>query len=127
MKRQTPERDLQVAYFNWLRKQDNPILKTIHATGNGNYKNIVTAKKSKEEGMLAGVWDVFIPFPSIEGEYPIDYFIWNGLWIEFKSNSGRLTPEQKWFKDTLKDFYKFEVVRDLETAIKITEDWLAGF
>ena len=118
MRRNQPERELQVAYFKWICQQNNQRMQLIHSTGNGNYKNIVTAKKAKEEGMLAGVWDVFFPYPAY-GK--------SGLWIEFKSPIGRLTKEQKWFQKSLEDFYAFAVVKTLEEAIDITENWFEDY
>ena len=112
-----PERDLQVSYFIWVREtnKNSPKHQLIHATGNGNYKNIIIAKRAKEEGMLKGVWDVFVPYPA-HGK--------GGLWIEFKSPKGRLTKEQKWFQKSLEEYYGWAIVDNLVDAIIITRDWL---
>lgn len=115
MKRNSPERDLQVALFKWIRSHSDPIWHAIHASGNGNYKHPSTARKAKEEGLVSGVWDIFIPLPKNN---------FGGLYIECKSNSGRLTKEQKIFKETLENYYDFKVVRELEEAINIIEGWI---
>ena len=75
----TPSEHLeQVTLVNELRKK-YPL---THAISNGGYRTKTTAKRLKEEGVLAGVPDLFIPELA--------------LYIELKRTKGGLvSPQQK--------------------------------
>jgi hypothetical protein len=72
----------------------------------------------KAEGMRAGVLDVHLPLP--RGGC-------HGLWIEFKSVDGSLSPEQRDEAQLLaQDGYAVAVCREFSQAIELTKDYLAG-
>jgi hypothetical protein len=49
----------------------------LFAVPNGGHRNIITAKKLKDEGVRAGVPDLFLAVPR---------GIWHGLFVEMKRN-----------------------------------------
>jgi hypothetical protein len=59
--------------------------------------------------MLSGVWDLFLPVPYMGMG---DRCIFNGLYIEMKTAKGTLSTTQKWYRDQLNQWYRFEVIRD---------------
>lgn len=72
----------QVAFVKWFRLQYPKVL--IFAIPNGGARHIVAAKKLKDEGVVSGVADLYVPK-------------WR-LWIEMKrAKGGALSPEQKKF------------------------------
>lgn len=66
------EHQEQVMFLKWFVAQHRGVL--IHSIPNGGNRNIVTAKKLKDEGATAGIPDLFIP------KY--------NLWIEMKKEKG---------------------------------------
>ena len=83
----TPSEHLeQITLVNELRKR-YPL---THAISNGGYRTKTTAKRLKDEGVLAGVPDLFIPELA--------------LYIELKRiKGGKLSPQQKDFIEALKN------------------------
>ncbi len=69
----------------WAKTQ--PILSEylIHIP-NGGYRYPKEAIKLKKMGVKAGVSDLFLAYPNAH---------YHGLWIELKSEKGKLSPEQK--------------------------------
>jgi hypothetical protein len=82
------EHKIQTEFFNILRMSEskNPILKYIFAIPNGSKRSIGVAKKLKAEGVKRGVPDVAVPISSQQ---------YAGMFIEFKSEKGKLSKEQK--------------------------------
>jgi len=64
----------------------------------------------KAEGVKAGIWDIHVPFPAQGFE---------GMWIEMKWGTGRLTKEQKAFKTYMQEHcnYKFMVFHEWLEAV----------
>lgn len=83
----TPSEHLeQVTLVNELRKR-YPL---THAISNGGYRTKTTAKRLKEEGVLSGVPDLFIPELA--------------LYVELKrTKGGKLSAQQKSFIESLKN------------------------
>ena len=91
MTRRHLEDDLQTNCIQWFRLQyPNRI---ILAIPNGGRRNIREAARLKRMGVLAGVFDLFIPEPNTR-------FV--GLWIELKIRPNKLTKEQTGFCDNMK-------------------------
>ena len=98
------ESTLQIGCVRWFRYQYPKL--TLFAIPNGGNRNLITAMTMKREGVLAGVADLFLAFPS-QG--------FHGLWIEMKTSKGRQSPEQKHFQtDMEKQGYKYVVCRSFE-------------
>ena len=65
-----------------------PYLDMLHCSLNGVKLSGTQAKIAKGQGMLSGVPDLFLPVPK-NG--------FHGLFIEMKSDKGRVTENQHWF------------------------------
>lgn len=98
----------QVTLINWFRATYPDV--RIFAIPNGGWRDQNTAKKLKAEGVDSGVLDVFIP-------------AWR-LWIEMKrQKGGRLSPEQKSWKEYLEGTgYRVIVGRGFEDARRQIEE-----
>lgn len=73
-------------------------------------------KLMKDEGMKSGVPDMFIP---------VAYHGKNGLFIEMKSLSGKMSPEQKdWFVTLEKQGYKCVCCKGAAEAIKEIDNYM---
>jgi hypothetical protein len=82
----------QASLFVWARhplvRKKYPDLDLLFATLNGVHLGKAQAGKAKAAGLLAGVYDVFLPVRRSE---------YVGLIVEMKFDKGRLSDEQKWF------------------------------
>ena len=80
-----------VEWSRWAFKA-NPVryphLDMLHCSLNGVKLSGTQAKIAKGQGMLSGVPDLFLPVPK-NG--------FHGLFIEMKSEKGRVTENQHWF------------------------------
>lgn len=96
------EHEEQVRFIHWFKKNYPDV--GVFAIPNGGHRNKVTAYKMKMEGQSKGVPDLFIP-------------AWH-LFIEMKrQKGGRLSPEQKQWKECLElSGYKVEVCAGFESA-----------
>ncbi len=80
--------------------------------------SITAAMYLKQEGLTAGVADVFCMIA--KGNY-------HGLWIEFKSKNGKLTPLQEEFLNIAEiEGFKTIVVHSFEEAKQQFLDYLKG-
>lgn len=80
------EHQIQVQLFRWWHisaSEDKHDL--LFAIPNGGARNAITGAMLKSEGVKRGVPDMFLALP-IHGKH--------GLWIELKTEKGRLTSEQ---------------------------------
>jgi len=101
MTRQPPmtEHQHQVALFDWARLQSkaHPELAWMYAIPNGGKRNIMQGVWAKAEGLKAGVWDIHLPAPRMAQ----DRAYCPGMYIEFKSEKGRLTGQQRAFGEAM--------------------------
>lgn len=105
-------RQLSVAY---------PKLSLLFAIPNGHKRHPATTRKLKAEGVLAGIPDTFLPVPKIHN----NTIIKAGLFIEFKSPAGKLSPTQSIIKEALiKNHYEYAVCRTSSEALDIVLDYL---
>ena len=115
------EHDEQVALMDWINlyKREMPSLALIFAIPNqgGQGKGaIIRGQKMKREGLKKGVPDLFLPVA--KGEY-------HGLFIEMKSETGRLGDEQHDYLNYLtKQGYLCGVCRSFEEAQALIMDYL---
>jgi hypothetical protein len=82
---------------------------TLHIA-NGGKRSKETARLMKALGVLPGVFDLLLICP--DGRH---------MWLEAKSDAGRLSPEQQWFKDELIlrgiPYAVFRNLADIETFV----------
>lgn len=106
----------QVLLIRWWRLQYPKLSKCLFAIPNGGHRNIVTAMKLKDEGVVSGVSDLFLMMP--KGD-------WHGLFIEMKAQKGRVSPEQKEFLGIASGMgYLAVVCFGFEDAKKVIQTYL---
>ena len=112
------EHDMQSEFFYRIRilEKEEPILKLLHAVPNqAAWKN---AKKYTAEGMRKGWPDCAFPVKSACGSF-------HSLYIEFKTDKGRLTEEQVDYLNLLTENGSLCVVcRDAEIAVELVMEYL---
>lgn len=108
----------------WQRKESYECLKYLHSSQNGEkFRNARQGARAKQAGLIAGVPDLFLPYPSQN---------YHGLFIELKRRiiKGQSRPvvssEQKDFLDYLNGVgYKAIVCYGSDEAINAIKDYLA--
>ncbi len=117
LKRRQPERDEQVAFFDWLSKYPH-IRNLTNASANGGSRNKIEAKNLKRSGVTAGYPDisVYIPMDGVPA-----------LFIEMKAGKNTLSPAQEKVIPLLRSKgYRCEVCYSYEEARKVMEDYLGA-
>lgn len=120
-KRKLTESSIQKGFIKWCRQSNDPRLAWAHSTQTAGYRTIPARMRAKQEGMLAGVADVSIPYPS--GKY-------HGLYLEFKSPTAPKQrfnkPDQLAFRDyCIEHGYQYHMVTSSLEAIRITQVYLS--
>lgn len=113
------EHDIQKSLIRWrdLSQKSRPELGLLFAIPNGGARHVVVAKKLKDEGVLAGVPDLFLPVA--RGGY-------HGLFIELKRQGGRLSEAQRNMIGKLEtQNYAIVICYDLSQAIEAINDYLS--
>ena len=114
------EHRIQSTLFRWaaLESSKHPELQLMHAIPNGGHRYKAVAGRLKAEGVKAGVPDIFLPVARAES---------HGLYIEMKTQKGRLTESQKYWADALANQgYRVEICRSWAAAAMLIADYL-GF
>jgi len=112
-----PEAIEQAKVIAWARTNENnyPYLWMLHSSLNGLKRTKNAQGKAKQQGMLSGVPDLFLPVKN-------NHF--NGLYIEMKSAKGRVSVEQSRFlKCAADNGYSVVVCYSAGEAIKRIEDY----
>ena len=112
-----PEAIEQAKVVAWARANENnyPYLWMLHSSLNGLKRTKNAQGKAKQQGMLSGVPDLFLPVKN-------NNFV--GLYIEMKSTKGRVSVEQsKFLKDVSDNGYAAFVCYSADDAIKRIEDY----
>lgn len=132
MTRSDEEEKHCMAFAEWCGLQSNtiPELKLMYHVPNGGVRPHMTrvgpdgrtvrysveGQKLRKMGAKKGVWDYHLPV----GRGWLGAWK-NGLWLEFKSKDGELSPEQiAWGAAMEQQHHVTYVVRDWEEAKKIT-------
>ena len=118
------EHQIQSAIVAWANKtsfKNGIIGDYLIAIPNGGYRNKLEAKRLKDEGVKAGVSDMFLAIP-IKTEEGI---IVCGLWMEVKTTKGKLTEPQKiWGTRMFSNNYIAVVIRGVDEGIEIIKNYL---
>lgn len=140
------EHQIQSDYFIWVRIMRNADWRynLVFAIPNGaalpttiktdkrgkTYKDSAARRKLTEEGMTPGVHDVFVSIPaqvfdSRSGFSDGSVVTKHGMYLEFKNEDGKQSPEQLAFGTLAqKAGYHTTEVRSWEVAKKYTEAWM---
>ena len=96
-----------------------PELALLYHCPNGGSRNAVEARHLKEQGVKAGIPDIFLPVAK-NG--------WHGLYIELKRKvGGVVSPEQKQMIDKLRmQKYRVEVCTGIHAAADVIEAYMEG-
>lgn len=116
-KHSQPEGRIQASAVEWLWNT-HPETRGcfIHIPNEGNRNSLLDGAVRKSLGLVAGAPDTFL-FMARCG-----YF---GLAIEFKTETGAQSAEQKAFQIRLeRNGYRYEICRSLEQFKEIIEDYL---
>jgi hypothetical protein len=112
------EHDIQSTFIAEmrLRAKIDPRLAWVHSIPNAARRGYVTRCRMLDEGLRAGVADVFLPCPS--GQY-------HGLYIEFKAGRNTCTAEQVAFGEYAQAAgYGWVVARNVDEAVTAVERYL---
>ena len=103
-----------IEWSRWAYKTGKyPMLNMLHCSLNGVKLSATQARIAKAQGMLSGVPDLFLPVPR---------GCFHGLYIEMKSEKGRLTENQQWFLSNAESLgYKTAVCYSAKEAIDAIE------
>jgi len=115
-----PESVEQEKVIKWARDNEKnyPFLWMLHSSLNGVKLSKTQAGKAKASGMLSGVPDLFLPVPK-NG--------FHGLYIEMKSEKGRIMPSQSRYLKTVSDFgYAAFVCYSADEAIEKIKSYYFG-
>lgn len=108
------EDDIQKTVMQWVRLQG--LGSVVFHIPNQGKRSMRYGKQLKDMGMRPGVSDLFIS--RANGKH-------HGAWIELKSATGRLTPEQKLFLiDMDKEGYFTATCNSIENCIDTIKRYL---
>lgn len=94
-----------------------PELALLHHIPNGGTRDAVEGRHLKQQGQKQGVPDLHLPVA--RGQY-------HSLYIELKAETGRLSPEQKWWIEKLNEQGQFaEICHGWESAVRVLEWYLS--
>lgn len=112
------EDQAQAAVFQYAGYMRNLDWKMLFSIPNGGARHIATAKTMKRTGTKPGVPDMFLPVAKT---------IYHGLFIEMKSQKGRVTSPQKvWHAKLIDQGYCVKICRSAEDAIFTIKSYLNG-
>ena len=117
------EHDVQAEFFRRIRilEQEEPILLLLHAIPNqglGGKRGIRHTSKLVAEGLRKGFPDICLPVPSADKTFC-------ALYIEFKADKGRLSPEQLMYLNMLtENGAMYAVIRDADIGIELVMEYI---
>ena len=116
MKKPISESSIQCSYLQWLNFQHPEVFEVTSSFPNGGVRDPRYGARLKREGMKKGFPDlgVFSPY----GKY-------HGMFIEFKNEKGKVSPEQKEVISKLQaKGYLCVVCKSIDEAIHQTNEYL---
>lgn len=100
------EHRIQCACVSWFRAEYPMLAANLFAVPNGGRRDATTGAKLKAEGVLAGVADLILLFPS-NG--------YHALLIEMKTSKGKQSEAQKAWQKKMEEYeYRYVVCRSLD-------------
>lgn len=87
------EHRIQCACVQWFRMEFPKYRKLLFAVPNGGARSAREGKSLKDEGVLAGVADLFLSVPNKQ---------FHGLYVELKTAKGKQQANQKEFEEAVK-------------------------
>ena len=110
------EHNTQKLLVAWFRKQYPDMANLFFSIPNGGNRDLVTARKMKDEGAFRGVPDLLLAVPA-SGLH--------GLFVELKTRGKYARPEQREIHGALEvQGYRVAVPQGYEAAKQAIEDYL---
>jgi hypothetical protein len=110
------ESSIQCAYLKWLNLQHPEVFSVTSSFPNGGVREPRYGARLKREGMKKGFPDLGIFIPCRE---------YHGMFIEFKNEKGRVSPEQKEILYKLEaKGYHCVICKSIDEAINKTNEYL---
>jgi hypothetical protein len=108
----------QAALVRWAAYHHDARLDMLFAIPNGGWRHVATARRLKEEGVKAGVPDLFLAVPCGK---------WHGLFVEMKAGQNTTTDAQDaWLEALAGQGYRTAVCHGFDEARATLESYLAG-
>lgn len=122
------ENEIQASFFSWLKVHETrfPKLALFYAIPNGSHKSPAARGLFQRTGLKSGVPDCHLPVDGLNRDTaPINKLFCKGLWIEFKSKRGTVSPQQRmWHVSLEKVGHRVEVCRSWTDAANIVIEYL---
>lgn len=110
------ESTIQCNYLKWLNFQHPEIFKVTSSFANGGARDPRYGARLKREGMKKGFPDLGVFVPCRE---------YHGMFIEFKNEKGRVSPDQKEVISKLQaKGYLCVICKSIDEAINQTNEYL---
>ena len=110
------ESTLQQTCVRWFRLQYPSLSRLLFAVPNGGARRKIEGAIMKAEGVLAGVSDLILLYPSAG---------FHALCIEMKTEKGRQQPSQKIFQQEVEKVgYKYIVCRSVDDFINEINEYI---
>lgn len=111
----------QAAVVKWTQQPEIramwPELALLYHIPNGGTRDAIEGRHLKQQGVKRGVPDLCLPVA--RGAY-------HAMYIELKTDTGRATPEQKWWGEKLlQQGCMWEVCHGWESAVRALEWYLS--
>lgn len=110
------EHRLQCACVKWFRMQYPEYARLLFAIPNGGARDAITGRRMKEEGVVAGVADMFLAMPCGQR---------HGLFIEMKTGKGvQSNPQKEFQKSVTAAGYDYVIARSIEEFMYYVNGWI---
>ena len=110
------EESEQVALFEYAAYQREPEWSLLFSIPNGGYRKLKTGARLKRTGLKSRIPDIFLP---------VGKGMYNGLFVEMKSDRGTVQKNQKEWHTTLRtQGYRVDVCRGCGPAVRTIEGYL---